>query len=201
MRFTLRVGGQAEEIALPLPGPHFLMNFLAAAAVAHHLGIDLGTIAETATTLKAASHRGEVMSLGEGITLLDDCYNSNPTAVEAAVVALGLSARGRRVAFLGDMLELGPSGPELHRQTGERVGGRLDLVASVGPLAAGFLEGARRAGVRPEALVAFADSAAAAAAAPDLVGPGDAVLVKGSRGVRMEAIVDALRTRFGAVEA
>jgi len=201
MRFTLRVGGQAEDIALPLPGPHFLMNFLAAAAAAHHLGIGLDIIAERATTLKAASHRGEVVSLGQGITLLDDCYNSNPTAVEAAVVALGLSARGRRVAFLGDMLELGPTGPELHRQTGEKVGGRLDLLAAVGPLAAGFLEGARRAGLRPEALVAFADSAGAAAAAPDLVGPGDAVLVKGSRGVRMEVIVDALRTRFGAVEA
>ncbi len=201
MRFTLRMGGQAEEVALPLPGPHFLMNFLAAAAVAHHLGIDSTTIAETATTLKAASHRGEVVSLGQGITLLDDCYNSNPTAVEAAVTALGLSARGRRVAFLGDMLELGPTGPELHRQTGEKVGGRLDVLAAVGPLASGFLEGARRAGLRPEALLAFPDSAAAAAAAPDLVRPGDAVLVKGSRGVRMEAIVDALRTRLGAVEA
>jgi UDP-N-acetylmuramoyl-tripeptide--D-alanyl-D-alanine ligase len=201
MRFTLRVGGQAEEIALPLPGPHFLMNFLAAAAVAHHLGIGMEAIAETATTLKAASHRGEVLSLGQGITLLDDCYNSNPTAVEAAVTALGLSARGRRVAFLGDMLELGPTGPELHRQTGEKVGCRLDVLAAVGPLAAGFLEGARSAGLRPEALLAFPDAAAAAAAAPELVRPGDAVLVKGSRGVRMEAIVDALRTRFGAVEA
>jgi UDP-N-acetylmuramoyl-tripeptide--D-alanyl-D-alanine ligase len=201
MRFTLRASGRAEEVALPLPGPHFLVNFLAAAAVAHHLGIGIGTIAETATTLKAASHRGEVVSLGQGITLLDDCYNSNPTAVEAAVTALGLAARGRRVAFLGDMLELGPTGPELHRQTGERVGGRLDLLAAVGPLAGSFLEGARRAGLAPSALVAFPDSAAAAAAAPELVRPGDAVLVKGSRGVRMETIVDALRTRFGAVEA
>jgi UDP-N-acetylmuramoyl-tripeptide--D-alanyl-D-alanine ligase len=201
MRFVLRIGGKAEEVALPLPGPHFLANFLAAAAVAHHLGIGIGTIAETATTLKAASHRGEVVSLGQGITLLDDCYNSNPTAVEAAVTALGLAARGRRVAFLGDMLELGPTGPELHRQTGETVGGRLDLLVAVGPLAEGFLEGARRAGRAPEALVAFPDASAAAAAAPDLVRPGDAVLVKGSRGVRMEAIVDALRTRFGAVGA
>jgi UDP-N-acetylmuramoyl-tripeptide--D-alanyl-D-alanine ligase len=201
MRFTLRMGGQPEEIALPLPGPHFLMNFLAAAAVAHHLGIDAATIAATATTLKAASHRGEVVSLGQGITLLDDCYNSNPTAVEAAVTALGLAARGRRMAFLGDMLELGPTGPDLHRQTGENVGSRLDLLAAVGPLAQHFLEGARRAGLPPEALVAFPDAAAAAAAAPDLVRPGDAVLVKGSRGVRMETIVDALRTRFGAVEA
>ena len=201
MRFTLRVGGEAEDVALPLPGPHFLTNFLAAAAVAHELGIGIRAIAETATTLKAASHRGEVLSLGQGITVLDDCYNSNPTAVEAAVVALGLAARGRRVAFLGDMLELGPTGPALHEQTGEKVGGQLDLLAAVGPLAQGFLEGARRAGRAPQALVAFPDSAAAAAAAPDLVRAGDAVLVKGSRGVRMETIVEALRTRFGAVEA
>jgi UDP-N-acetylmuramoyl-tripeptide--D-alanyl-D-alanine ligase len=203
MRFTLRIAdlSRTADIALPLPGPHFLMNFLAAAAVAHHLGIGIATIAETATTLKAASHRGEVVSLDQGITLLDDCYNSNPTAVLAAVTALGLAARGRRVAFLGDMLELGPTGPDLHRQTGEKVGSRLDLLAAVGPLAGSFLEGARRAGLPPEALVAFPDAAAAAAAAPDLVRPGDAVLVKGSRGVRMETIVDALRTRFGAVEA
>jgi len=201
MRFTLRAGGRAEEVALPLPGPHFLMNFLAAAAVAHHLGVDIATIAETASTMKAASHRGEVVSLGQGITLLDDCYNSNPTAVEAAVTALGMAARGRRVAFLGDMLELGPTGPDLHRQTGETVGGRLDLLAAVGPLAQHFLEGARRAGLASAALVGFPDSAAAAAAAPDLVKPGDAVLVKGSRGVRMETIVEALRTRFGAAGA
>ena len=201
MRFLLRIGDRTEDVALPLPGPHFLANFLAAAAVAHHLGVGIEAIAGTAATLKAASHRGEVLSLGQGITLLDDCYNSNPTAVEAAVTALGLAARGRRVAFLGDMLELGPSGPALHRETGEKVGGRLDLLTAVGPLAEGFLEGARRAGLPPSALVAFPDSAAAAAAAPDLVRSGDAVLVKGSRGVRMESIVEALRTRFGAVEA
>jgi UDP-N-acetylmuramoyl-tripeptide--D-alanyl-D-alanine ligase len=201
MRFTLRVAGQAADIALPLPGPHFLMNFLAAAAVAHHLGVDIATIVETASTMRAASHRGEVVSLGQGITLLDDCYNSNPTAVEAAVTALGMAARGRRVAFLGDMLELGPAGPHLHRETGEKVGSRLDLLVAVGPLAQEFLEGARGAGLAPAALVGFPDSAAAAAAAPELVRPGDAVLVKGSRGVRMETIVDALRTRFGAVGA
>jgi UDP-N-acetylmuramoyl-tripeptide--D-alanyl-D-alanine ligase len=201
MRFTLRIGGASADVALPLPGPHFLSNFLAAAAVAHHLGIGIETIAETATTLKAASHRGEVVSLGQGITVLDDCYNSNPTAVEAAVTALGLAARGRRVAFLGDMLELGPTGPDLHRETGEKVAGRLDVLVAVGPLAEGFLDGARRAGLKPASLVAFPDSAAAAAAAPDLVRPGDAVLIKGSRGVRMESIVEALRTRFGAVGA
>jgi UDP-N-acetylmuramoyl-tripeptide--D-alanyl-D-alanine ligase len=139
-----------------------------------------------------------VVRLG-GLTLLDDSYNSNPAAVEAAVAALALAAPGgRRVAFLGDMLELGPSGPGLHRDTGRAVAGQLDVLAAAGPLARHFLEGAREGGLPAGALHAFEDSAAAAAAAPTLVREGDAVLVKGSRGARMEKVVDALRAFFGA---
>ncbi|PYQ00634.1 MAG: hypothetical protein DMF82_21585 [Acidobacteria bacterium] len=196
MRFDLRLGGQSVDVALPLPGPHFLSNFLAAAAVAHHLGIGAEAIAKAALEMRPARHRGQVLALAEGITLLDDCYNSNPAAVEAAVTALGMAAPGRRVAFLGDMLELGPAGPELHRQTGERVAGSLQVLAAAGPLAAHFVEGARRAGMTEEATPTFPDSAAAAAAAPRLVRPADAVLVKGSRGARMEAVVDALLAAF-----
>ena len=122
MRFDMRVGGGSHDVALPLPGPHFLLNFLAAAAAAHHLGVPLDAIAEAATHLKAAKSRGQVRRLGEGVTLLDDSYNSNPAAVEAAVTALGMAAQGRRVVFLGDMLELGPQGPELHRETGRQAG-------------------------------------------------------------------------------
>jgi UDP-N-acetylmuramoyl-tripeptide--D-alanyl-D-alanine ligase len=112
-----------------------------------------------------------------------------------------MSAQGRRVAILGDMLELGPAGPQLHRATGRAVAGKLDAMVGVGPLGAQFLAGAREAGLAPDALTAYADSPAAAAAVPGLVRPGDAVLVKGSRGVRMETIVDALRTAFGEAGA
>src|SRR6185436_7983859 len=112
------------------------------------------------------------------ITLLDDCYNSNPTAVEAAVAALDMSARGRRVAFLGDMLELGPRESELHRETGQAAAKHLDVLVGVGRLAPAFLDGAREAGLAAAALHAYADSEQAAAAAPGLVRPGDAVLVK-----------------------
>jgi UDP-N-acetylmuramoyl-tripeptide--D-alanyl-D-alanine ligase len=196
MRFDLRVGGETVDVALPMPGPHFLSNFLAAAAVAHHLGIGADAIVRAATEMKPARHRGQVLALAERITLLDDCYNSNPAAVEAAVTALGMAAPGRRVAFLGDMLELGPTGPELHRQTGERIAPGLQALVASGPLAAHFVEGARGAGMKEDALAAFPDSAAAAAAAPRLVRPGDAVLVKGSRGARMEAVVDALVAAF-----
>ena len=196
MRFDLRVGGRSVDVALPLPGLHFLSNFLAAAAAAHLLGVSPEAIARAATEMKPARHRGQVLALAERITLLDDCYNSNPAAVEAAVTALGMSAPGRRVAFLGDMLELGPTGPELHRRTGERIAAGLQALVAAGPLAAHFVEGARRAGMKDEDLAVFPDSAAAAAAAPGLVRPGDAVLVKGSRGARMEAVVDALLAAF-----
>jgi UDP-N-acetylmuramoyl-tripeptide--D-alanyl-D-alanine ligase len=196
MRFDLRIGGGGVDVALPFAGPHHLTNFLAAAAVAHHFGLQAEEIAARAPSLRPASHRGQVRRLRGGVTLLDDCYNSNPVAVEAAVVALGLSAPGRRVAFLGDMLELGPTGAALHREVGRRVAGKLDVLAAVGPLASSFLDGARESETRPSELVAFPD-ATAAAASVDLVRPGDSVLVKGSRGVRLEAVVDALAARLG----
>ncbi|HUG53325.1 MAG TPA: UDP-N-acetylmuramoyl-tripeptide--D-alanyl-D-alanine ligase [Vicinamibacteria bacterium] len=197
MRFDMRLGGESYDVALPLPGPHFLMNFLAAAAAAHHLGVPAERIVEEASHMKAARSRGEVRRLGQGVTLLDDSYNSNPAAVEAAVTALDMAAQGRRVAFLGDMLELGPTGPELHRETGARLFGRADLVVGVGALGREFSAGARTAGAADSAVREFASSEEAAAEAAALVQPGDAVLVKGSRGAHMEKVVEALVARFG----
>jgi UDP-N-acetylmuramoyl-tripeptide--D-alanyl-D-alanine ligase len=196
---TLQVAGRAVDVALPLLGPHFVENFLAAAAAAHVLGVEVEAVAEAATTLRPARHRGEVVRLGEGVTLLDDCYNASPAALEAAVAALALVPGRRRVAVLGDMLELGPSGPAFHREGGRALAGRVDAVLGVGPLAKEIVEGAREAGLT--ALEHFGTAADAAAALPALVRPGDAVLVKGSRGVRLEAVVAALVARFGEGEA
>jgi UDP-N-acetylmuramoyl-tripeptide--D-alanyl-D-alanine ligase len=199
MRFDLVVGGRTEDVALPLAGPHFLMNFLAATAVATHLGVDLRVVADAALNLRPAAHRGEVVRLQEQVTLIDDSYNSNPFAVDAAVTSLGMAGGRRRVAFLGDMLELGPQGRDLHLETGRKIGPRVDVLVGVGPLSHATLEGAREAGVDPAGLHHFADSAQAAREVGALVAPGDAVLVKGSRGVHMEAVVEAIRGRFGTV--
>jgi UDP-N-acetylmuramoyl-tripeptide--D-alanyl-D-alanine ligase len=196
MRFDLHLDGRSVDVALPFAGPHHLTNFLAAAAVARHFGLEADEIAAAAPSLAPASHRGQVRRLRSGVTLLDDCYNSNPVAVDAAVTALSLSAPGRRVAFLGDMRELGDTAEALHREVGRKVGPRLDVLAAVGPLAASFLEGARASERVPSTLVSFPD-AAAAAAAVDLVQPGDSVLVKASRGVKLEAVVDALVAHLG----
>jgi UDP-N-acetylmuramoyl-tripeptide--D-alanyl-D-alanine ligase len=200
MRFDLRLAGRTVDVALPLAGPHFVMDFLAAAAVAHAQGVSPEVIATVATTLRAARHRGDVRRLDQGVTLIDDCYNSSPDALDAALVALSLAGPRRRVAILGDMLELGPTGPSLHRTAGERAAQSADLILAVGALAQGFLEGARGAGTPEASLRSFPD-AAAAAAVVDLIAPGDAVLVKGSRGVRLESIVAAIVARFGGRES
>jgi UDP-N-acetylmuramoyl-tripeptide--D-alanyl-D-alanine ligase len=201
MRFDLRVDGATVDVALPLAGPHFVENFLAAAAVAHVLGVRAEVMAETAAGLAPGRHRGEVRRLDEGITLLDDSYNSSPHALEASVVALTLAPARRRVAVLGDMLELGATGPELHRESGRALAGRVDMVIGVGPLSKEIVAGAREAGVAEDALAHFDDAEAAAKAVGDLVRSGDAVLVKASRAVQLEAVVDALVRRFGEVEA
>jgi UDP-N-acetylmuramoyl-tripeptide--D-alanyl-D-alanine ligase len=201
MRFDLRLGGRSLDVALPLAGPHFVMDFLAAAAAAHALGVSPDAIATTAASLRPARHRGEVLRLGQSITVADDSYNSSPDALDAAVVALTLAGNRRRVAILGDMLELGPTGPELHREAGVRLGRHVDVVLAVGPLAAEFLAGARQSGLAAANLMAFPDADAAAAAVGDLVASGDAILVKGSRGIRLETVVESLRARFGDAES
>jgi UDP-N-acetylmuramyl pentapeptide synthase len=119
--------------------------------------------------------------------------------VDAAVTSLGMATGRRRVAFLGDMLELGTSARDLHVETGRRIAARTDMLVGVGPLAHALLEGALEGGARAENLHHFADSTQAAREGVDLVRAGDAVLVKGSRGVHMEAVVDALKSKFGPV--
>ena len=170
-------------------------SFLAAAAAARRLGIDLSTIAATAPHMGAAEHRGRTLRLGRNVLLIDDCYNANPVAVEAAASVLAASAPRRRVAFLGDMLELGPSASALHREVGEHIAADIDVLVGVGALGAELVEGARHRGLR--ALRHFGDSRGAALAAAEIVRPGDAVLVKASRGVRAENIVEALVACFG----
>jgi UDP-N-acetylmuramoyl-tripeptide--D-alanyl-D-alanine ligase len=147
-----------------------------------------------------APHRGQALRLRQGVTLIDDSYNSNPVAVDAAITSLELAALGRRVAFLGDMLELGKDSVRLHEETGARIAPHLQALVGVGSLSAALVKGAGKAGMQTSGLHWFPD-AAQAAEAVNLVEPGDAVLVKGSRGMRMEQVVDALVARFGILEA
>ncbi len=195
-RFDLVIDGGKTDVALPLPGPHFMMNFLAAAAVGHALGMAPGAMAQAVASFTPGKHRSQVRKLRGGVVLFDDCYNSSPEALDAAVFALSMAGGERRGAVIGDMLALGPSSAEIHRERGQAYVGKIELLVAVGPLGRELASGATRAGLPLGAVHLFADAAEAAARVPGLVRPGDAVLVKASRGLKLEAVVDALVARF-----
>jgi UDP-N-acetylmuramoyl-tripeptide--D-alanyl-D-alanine ligase len=191
------VTAEAESVALEIPllGRANLANVLAGMAVALDAGVPLPAIVERAATLSPASHRGEVKRLVSGVTVLDDAYNANPLAVRRAleVIASEPHAR-RRVAVLGEMLELGPESVRLHEECGRAaVRSKIDVLVTVGKESARALgEAAVAAGLARDAVTHFADSTAAADAVAALVRSGDVVLVKGSRGVRLERVVERL---------
>ncbi len=191
-RFTLTAGGARQEVELPLHGAYNVENALAAAACAWALGVPFEEIAAGLAQVAPAAMRGVVRTLPEDITLIDDSYNSNPVALERALAAAATLPSRRRWAVLGDMLELGPEGPEFHRAAGRRAR-ELGFapVAGVGALARGLVEAAGAAGRW------FASAAEAADWAPGELRPGDLVLVKGSRGVGLEAVVAALTASHG----
>lgn len=198
-QFQLLSGGATTPVLLPVPGPHAISNFLAAAAVASVLGIPAETIAARARLLKSGGNRGAVKRLQDDILLIDDTYNSNPKALLSAIETLSLARDRRRVACIGEMLELGTGGPQLHREAGAAIASRVDLLLGVGALASEMVLGA--SALPPQSKRVFGNSAELALNIADLVKSRDAVLVKGSRGVRMERVVEALVAAHPGVEA
>ncbi|MBR0795036.1 UDP-N-acetylmuramoylalanyl-D-glutamyl-2,6-diaminopimelate--D-alanyl-D-alanine ligase [Bradyrhizobium jicamae] len=182
-----------------MPGRHMAMNSLAVLAGASLLGADIARAALSLSQLEAPSGRGVRRALDLGLgeaTLIDESYNANPASMGAALNVLGqarIGPHGRRIAVLGDMLELGPTGPALHRGLAEAVtANRIDLVYCCGPLMRNLwdaLSSGKRGG--------YAESSAALEAqAVAAIRAGDAIMVKGSLGSKMKVIVSALERRF-----
>ncbi len=198
-----------EAIAeLPLPGRHNLSNALAAAAVATCFGIAPEGVARALRTARPTEMRGEVIDFAQGFAVVDDSYNSNPASLlsMARALAEGRVAgeedeRGRRTFVVaGEMLELGVDAAALHRAAGRDIAALgIDVLWGVRGLARELVEGACAAGMSEEATRFFETTDEAAQALPGEVRPGDLVLVKGSRGVRTDLIVTALREQFPAV--
>ncbi len=184
-------GGEREELIRLRPSfaqSHNLRNLLAAVAAARALGVTPAGSVE----VRFSSLRGERIAVGNGIVLINDCYNANPMSMRAALDDLAESAPGRRVAVLGDMLELGPQERRLHREVGEYAGARgVELLVAVGPLAGEMGEGLDGSVYR------VPDAAVAAELLPRLVRTGDSVLVKGSRGVGLERVAQKLVSETG----
>jgi len=182
-------GGEAE-VSWDLVGRHQADNLLGAACCATCLGLPLDAVPAAAAALRPAAHRGELIRLSGGITVVDDSYNSSPVAVARLLSLLGETA-GRRVAVLGEMYELGDGAEAAHREAGHLAAGACDLLVVVGGQPARTLaDAARAAGLAPVQAVATAEEAVAVLERS--LQPGDVVLVKGSRGVGLDRTVAAL---------
>jgi UDP-N-acetylmuramoyl-tripeptide--D-alanyl-D-alanine ligase len=198
-RFVLRTPEGEAEVLLPMHGRHNVSNALAAAAAALSFGVSVGEVAGALATAAPSEKRGQVLRFREGFVVVDDSYNSNPRSLlsMAEAVAQGGEGVSRRVVVAGEMLELGGEAAALHREAGRDIAGfGVDVLWGVRGLARELVEGAREAGMAEAATRFFDTSDAAAEALAGFVRPGDLVLVKGSRGVHTEKVVEALKGRY-----
>jgi UDP-N-acetylmuramoyl-tripeptide--D-alanyl-D-alanine ligase len=190
---TFELAGGAR-VELPLPGRYNVMNALAAAAVGYVLGVAEEDIAAGLSSYRGRELRSNVVIDGRGVIFFVDCYNSSPQAAKAALAFVATApAEGGRVAVLGDMLELGAARESAHRDVGEfAAAAGFDVVAGLGEGGRLIAEGARAAGMAVEAAPYFGDKEALAQFLAERLKDGDVVLVKASRGVRLEEVLDEL---------
>jgi UDP-N-acetylmuramoyl-tripeptide--D-alanyl-D-alanine ligase len=199
MHATLKTRTAEARMMVPLLGRGNLANVLCAVAVASELGVPLADVVTRVARLAPARRRGEVRVLGRGVTVVDDSYNSSPTALRRSLETLASErTRGRRVAVLGEMLELGDLSLAMHEDCGRvAAAAGLDLLVTVGgPPAQALGRTAVDAGMSAAAVHHAATSVEAADLVARLVTPGDVVLVKGSRGVKTDLVVDRLAAVF-----
>ncbi|AIQ54184.1 UDP-N-acetylmuramoyl-tripeptide--D-alanyl-D-alanine ligase [Paenibacillus sp. FSL R7-0331] len=197
MTFTTVYLTEERAFSLPLPGRHNVSNALAALAVARHFGITETNIEEGLKRLKLTGMRIEVMMTASGLTLLNDAYNASPTSMKAAIDVLqSMKTGGKRIAVLGDMLELGPHEAEFHREIGEYLDPELtDMVLTYGPLSALLAEEAVKS-FGPERVFAFTDKEELSAVLNSTCSSKDIVLFKASRGMRLEEALYSLNEHF-----
>ncbi len=190
--FTLVVEGTRERVKLPLLGQHNVLNALAATATALQYGLTPSECARALEELQPAEKRGEMIYLA-GATIINDCYNSNPAALQTMVDTLvGLPAR-RRIVVAGEMLELGRAAEALHRECGAYMEGKVDLLLGVRGMARYMVDEAEKVGLYAE----FAETPEAAAEfLATEIRSGDALLFKASRGVRLEKALEILREKL-----
>jgi UDP-N-acetylmuramoyl-tripeptide--D-alanyl-D-alanine ligase len=190
--FEVVIGDAREHAMLPLVGEHNILNALAAVAVGIDRGLTAAEAVAALSTLAPAEKRGQIIQMGNttlgNITAINDCYNSNPKALQAMVDALAAMPAKRRIVVAGEMLELGPAGEQMHRLAGRHVAEKkIDVLLGVRGLAQAMLEGASKAGVRAEFMATPEEAGEwLAREARD----GDVVLLKASRGVKLEKALE-----------
>jgi len=187
-----------RDLKVPLLGRGHLMNVVCAAAVALEMGVELDVIVDRVAQLKPSSRRGAILRLPKGVTVIDDSYNSSPSALRLSLDVLSRTWAARRIAVIGEMLELGELSLQLHQECGRvAAGSRVARLITVGGSSARALgEAAIAAGQPANTVSHFDTSAEAAPAITSQVTSGDVVLVKGSRGTKTDVVVEQLMEAF-----
>ncbi len=191
---TLVAGAEKVRATLPIPGRHNAYNAAAAAAVAIHLGATLDEVAAGLATAITTDMRMQVFTAAGGVTVINDAYNASPVSMRAALAALAdMRAPGRRIAVLGDMAELGSLTELAHFSLGEVVAcSKIDVLVTVGERAQRIADGALAEGMRLSSVRPCARVQEASEVLDDLLAPGDVVLVKASRCMELERIVEGI---------
>ncbi len=192
--FDLTADGATVRVELPVPGRHNVYNALAAAAVGLRLGVPLERVAAALASAGVSAMRMEVFTSADGVTVINDAYNANPVSMQAAVVTLAeMNAASRRIAVLGDMAELGSLTELAHFRIGESVARMpIDVLVSVGPRARHIADGARAEGMPAERIHTCDTATEAAELLRGLLRHNDAVLVKASRVMGLESVVEGI---------
>jgi UDP-N-acetylmuramoyl-tripeptide--D-alanyl-D-alanine ligase len=194
-RFEVVTAGGRESAILPLVGEHNILNALAAVSVGLARGMKLSETVAALAALKPADKRGQVLHF-DNITVIDDCYNSNPKALNAMIDALSAMKASRRIVVAGEMLELGSAAEEMHRAAGLHAAEKkIDVLLGVRGLAQATVEGARQAGIHAEFIAAPEDAGEWLARETR---DGDVVLLKASRGVKLEKALETWKAKISS---
>lgn len=200
--FVVHYRYEAVPVQVPILGKHNVYNVLAALAVAAAFDVPLTSAAAELSLLGPPPHRGERIRFRGNIVVVDETYNSNPTALASVLDSFAEEEATRRIAVLGDMLELGERAAPLHLECGKIVAtANVDLLIAVGPLSRYIVEGARQAGMPEDSMLTVEDALEAGRQVSARLEAGDVVLFKASRSVGLDRAIEAIRERIGEESA
>jgi len=199
LRFSLRMDGRKRAVSLPAFGEHNVYNALAAATLARILEVEMDDIVAGLEGFRPFSGRGKAIRLRQNVNILDDSYNSNPDSLKATLSTfMEMKRENQGLLVLGDMLELGPRSAEIHKEVGEMIGKtKCRYLFLLGEHASQLAQGAKGAGMRDAEIQVAGSHEEVLAGLEKVVEEGDWILVKGSRGMHMERIVEGLQNWLG----
>jgi UDP-N-acetylmuramoyl-tripeptide--D-alanyl-D-alanine ligase len=196
MRFNLVYGQEKAEVAVPFLNEALVNNLLAACAVAFSFSVKLDKLLPAFSELPTIEHRGELLKLKNGVKIYDDSYNSNPVALSGVLKSLSHISTRRKIAVLGDMLELGARELDFHRETGKKIPEYgWDVLVTVGPRAKLLAEGAIENGFNRDQIFSFNEADEARNWLKTFIQAGDFLLIKGSRAMALDRIIQFLKNQ------